>query len=52
MHAVIKGPELERRIVKGEKGVEGLKLLIMLHAPIKVLPSEPSEPTEGRNHNP
>ena len=40
MNAVIKGPELER-IVKGEKGVEGLKLLIMLHAPIKVLPNEP-----------
>ena len=48
MNAIIKGPELERRIVKGEKGVEGLKLLIMLHALIKVLPSEPLERTKGR----
>lgn len=48
MNAVIKDPELERRIVKGENGVEGLELLITLHAPIRVLPSEPSEPTEGR----
>ena len=48
MNAVIKDPELERRIVKGENGVEGLALLITLHAPIRVLPSEPSEPTEGR----
>lgn len=48
MNTVIKGPELERRIVKGEKGVEGLKLLVMLRVPIKVLPSEPLKPTKGR----